>query len=1179
MSKGKRLNPFEHALKRPDTYIGSAKTIDSKIWVFDSESKTAVQKEIAFNPGLFNIVREILSNVIDNVWRSHDTDTPTKNIKIIINQDEITVWNDGLCIPVEKTNYDYTDPRSGKVIKESLYPAEVFFGDMFAGTNYDDEEVRKTSGRNGMGAKAANVFSSKFTVECTNPDSGKKFVQVYTKNGTERSKPKLLKYENKPGYTKITIVPDYEYFKYPSTTEFGMDENLISLLNLYCHEVAMITGIPVSFKVDKQRATIIRIKTLEKYARLFFPDTSQKSVYIKAPNGDEAVLIEGGVPEMDEERNISHISFVNGIRTKGGGIHVNAWRDSLVSPFVKAFNAKKRPGHVLKTSAKAVYPYLQLFVRVEVDRPRFGSQTKDELTEVFSKSGKSIKYSLHSLKDKLLWESEIKKTMVKIMKWGFVSDLENKLLAKIDKTLTRAEGSNRINIDPAKLTDANRAGTKDSGKCRLFITEGLSAKAFATRGVSTMGKEGKDFNGSYAIRGKFLNVQNASKAVAAGNKEIQELKRVIGLQRGVDYSDPNNLKKLRYGSVCILTDADDDGIHIRGLLLNFFFTEFPQLMDLDDFLYSFSTPVTSATLKKAIKKDGVSTKRLLFYSNPEFKTWFEKNSEKVSDAKYYKGLGSVNPKDTPGYFKNQKVVRYTKRGDEKKFMSLGFDKNFSNERKPWIIDSIDNGDSDFIYQGDLCLSSFVDDQLIIYHKMALRRSLPCIIDGFKESQRKIFFTALMKNYKKTVGLVNMTGAVKEMTGYHHSETSLYDTTIKMAQGYVGSNNIPLLENDGEFGTREVGGKNSAAPRYISTKAESIARLLFSVEDDPLLENLVEDNKEVEYDFFVPIIPMILVNGAEGIATGFSTNIPNYNPMDIVQWIENWLKKDSQILAPLKPWYRDHTGEVEMKKNAKGEYTGWTSKGILTKLKTKQEKWEISELPVGIWTKNFEEWLNYLKYGTPPTGSTKKWPKKDKRITGYDNYCTANTVSYVITPTKYFTPDENTAGNLKSYMINSFSLNNMVAITEKNYPKKFSSAEEILEYFCPVRLNYYVKRKSYMMNVLKTNLTKTSNKYRFVKGNIDKELNIHQTDEDLDQYLEKKNFDRVKTKTDERGYDYLLSMQFRSMTVRRLEELEKERNGLEEKIKVLEPKGPKRLWREDLAKFKKEYPIFVKSRTN
>ncbi len=698
------------------------------------------------------------------------------------------------------------------------------------------------------------------------------------------------------------------------------------------------------------------------------------------------------------------------------------------------------------------------------------------------------------------------------------------------------------------------------------------------------------------------------------------LKKMLGLRRGTDYSKDENFQTLRYGKVWILTDADDDGIHIRGLLINFFYSEYPTLVKRN-YLEAFNTAVVRASFGPKKKK-----KNLLFYSNPQFRKWFNSVTPKPKGLaiKYYKGLGSINPKEAPGYFKNPKVVTYTVEETAGDWMDLGFSDKSSDRRKTWItrdmtqdedlgvwyseldsssaLNASDASQSDseseidlddysseceasdsqsdseseespeeFVYEGRLSLSCFVDQQLIIYHRMALRRALPGVWDGLKEGQRKILYAIRKSKFKKTWDLERVSGMVKKETGYHHGAASLQMTLIKMGQGYVGSNNISLLVNDGEFGTRREGGLDHAQPRYPLTMLEDIVSAIFPEIDDALLERLVEDNEEVEYSTYIPVICMLLVNGGKGIGSGYSTDIPNYNPDDIVKWIEVWLKDPTKTrnLPPLKPWYRGFTGSIELTGGDKP--TGWLSKGILEE-GTKKDKgwWHIRELPIGLWTAKFTEWLEHLEAG--PTSSNKK---KKKCLATFRAYHTANTVHFKIKPTRVYIPDMTVSGNLKNLQ-KSRSLKNMVAIDEKNYPYRFSSPEDILECFCQKRLGFYSKRKEYLLKMWAVDLLKAENKYRFVKAvGIDRELDLHSFEEDEDLFKEmitKWKFSKIND-----SFDYLLGMQVRSLTRKRADMLEKE----QEKIKVLmadmKAKTNKDLWKSDLAKFKVAYKKYKKTR--
>lgn len=1212
--QGKRLNPFQHALQRPDTYIGSIKTVERDMWVYEEpethengegaegeENTEPVRKgvfaykKINYNQGLTRIFVEIMSNGIDNKWRSEAHGLQMKKLDFSVETDPesekygwITVVNDGYCIPVEKSVYEYHEYRTNKVIKEELYPAEVFFGEMLAGTNFEEDNTRKTSGRNGLGAKAAIVFSKEAEVEHTNPDQQKKFKQTYYDNGTRRDPPEITTYKAKTGYTSFSFLPDYERFGYP-----GMDADFYSLIKGYVYEAAMITGLTVTLNGEK-----IVVKDMEKFARLFYPNAKDhKMISFKAPNGDECVLVERGVPDADIAEEVSHISWINGIKTRDGGVHVDPWVKSIFDKLVKTFNArkpKKGEKEALKASAKEIYPYFVLFVRAEAPGAQFDSQTKDRMTQP------DIDLA-PSKEEKTAFNGEINEAMKKLMKWNFVGLLEEKLSMKAERSQARKEGTKRKMAFGENVTEANRAGTKEGYKCTLFITEGASAKAFADRIISVI-ENGSDYFGSFAIKGKFINVQKTSQSVASANEEMKILKRILGLTTGQVYTDTS---ELRYGHVCLMTDQDDDGFHIKGLLLNVFYHYWPSLFKLvcEDgspyfMLESFTTAVVIATWGKNMMK--------IFYSNPEFRSWYEKEGQHIKGLKvrYLKGLGSHSPGDELIYLEDQKKLLYTLDGEDSDWMTLGFADKQTDWRKEWITrDMTKPGEMSLVEEdslpitvdGPISLSTFVDEQLIIYHKMALSRAIPNMYDGFKHAQRQVFYGITEDPDARKGSLQNvenLIGSVKKLTGYHHGGVSLEGTIVNMAQGFVGSNNIPLLVNGGEFGTRLKGGEDAAAARYISTKPEEIVETLYNKMDLPLLEKVVEDGKEREYKMYMPLMPTVLINGGAGIASGYSSSIPNYNPEDIANWEEAWIDSEDGVvnLPPLVPWYRGFTGEITLMEKEGTKYkpwdpetsTGkpiaWMSRGILEQ--GKGGWWHIKELPIGLWTNKMKIHLEYLETGVPPEKSKKK--KGEKCLLDVNWKGTTNTVLWDIKPSKDFIPDMEVAGNFKN-MVSIERLTNIHVLDENGYPRKYESPEDLLQDFCKTRLDYYERRRSYWLDEYNKEYEKESDRYKYVKAVVEKKLNMHQKADKLEKDMLAMGLRKIASgKENSEGeakesFDYLLSMQMRSMTVEKLVEIKNTVDKTKSRYDELEAKTARDLWKEDLAAFRIAYAKFLKTR--
>jgi len=1139
---GKRLNPFQAALMRPEVAIGSIETKQKQLLLIDEEGKTAVSRSVLCNDGLYRIIQEVGSNCIDNKWK---TDTPLKSIKITTDREtgEITFWNDGACIPVEKSTYEYKDHRTQEVTVEELHPAEVFFGDMNSGTKFKDDK-RKTAGMNGLGAKLANVFSKEFTVEHTNPEEKLKFIQTFTENATTRTKPKISTFRNKTGYTKISFTPDYEYFKYP-----GLTPDLDDIIKTYAYEISMVSGVPVYFNSQK-----IVIKTLAKYCDFFFPQGRRISL---ESGGDECVIVQNTEPEVKESISVEHKSFVNGMSTTVGGTHILKWANSVIPGLVKAINLKFKKEE-FKVTAKGVNPYCIFVLRVEMENPKFSNNTKTELT------------SPYILEKTPEFKEVIEKTIKKMSSWEFVSIMkENIYMKTVEKSGKKESGIFKSN----KLSDADEAGGSKSMSCLLFVNEGASAKTMSERGTDSL-TGGRKFYGSFAVQGKVINTRTNTLKNILKNKEINALKKILGLRKEADYTKSECRKELRYGKgVCILTDADDDGIHIKGLLLNFFYEEYPTLLKCG-YVTSLSTAVASVTLKGKKRKQ-------LFYSLPEFKAWEKDNKSKIKHVDYYKGLGSIPPKSVAQYFQNQKIVEYYLDGTEVESMALGFDKPTA-EKKTWIKQRLmkipeleqyagKSEDSriteEFIYDGRLSVSKFVNEQLIIYHLCAVRRCLPCIWDGLKEGQRKALYTMRLKNYKTMTDFEKILGDIKSSTEYHHGSSSQEKTLKRMGLVFVGTNNIPFVKAGGEFGSRKGSAKDSAAARYIKTKLRNITHKLFRKEDDELLSRLSGDNGQIEYSFFLPIIPTILVNGCKGIACGFSTDIPCYNPQRIIEWIRSWIKERTSKKVLLLPYYRGFTGKTVIHKKD-GKLVGWESFGNLVE----KEKgwWSITEVPVG---KGFDEiidFLTYLKYGKAPEGY-KGWPQLDKRQISRVELEEVSINFINNARFKVANGFEPSISENFDVLRKKFSLNNMVCIDECGYPYKFETPEDILKAFCERRLIFYMKRKELQLKTSQEILLKLKNKIRFIKAvNNDFEISKY-TDKNLMEEMTRMEFDKI-----DGNFEYLLSMQIRTLTLERVGELEKQEKKERDYMNIILSTTPEIMWLNDLKELEDEYAIFLVS---
>ena len=924
--------------------------------------------------------------------------------------------------------------------------------------------------------------------------------------------PKVRKTKKDKGYTEISYIPDFERFKLT-----GYTTDIISLYTRYIIDGAMLCNSVKVFLNGK----IVGVNNLTEYSKLYMTNNENKTEFISIKDGNSELVI-----TASEIKEYQEVSFVNGVFTKLGGVHVEAWQEAIFRPLLAKFNKKGKP----QINIRDVKQFFRIFVVATVDKPEFDSQEKHRL------ESPNIKVSVS------------KSTINKIFKWKICENIKDIIKGKEMVVMKKTERKKKGFVKIEGLDPANNAGTKLSNQCTLVLCEGLSAKTYAVAGIEkgVYDKAGRDFFGVMALRGKVLNCRNATPASIAKNKEISDLIKALAICHGVDYTQNKNYNKLRYGKVMILTDADDDGIHIEGLIINTFHYLFPTVMQRKEpFIVSMKTPIVRVFQKP---------KDLLFYDERKFREFSSKQTKKFN-SKYYKGLGTTKTEDVPDTF-GEKMIEFVR--DEKCDDNINkvFNKKHADKRKKWMADydvkhSVSLDDVDKFYKMDI--SNFVDGEMIKFSISDCKRSIPSMIDGLKESQRKILYCVKKRNLRytgKSLKVAQLGGYVAEHSNYHHGEQNLYDTITKMANEFPGSNNIPLFYRDGQFGSRTYGGKDAASARYIFTKMDMLTHLLFRPEDDCLLERNIDDGDEVEPKFYVPILPMILINGCSaGIGTGWSCNVPNFNPEKIIELIHLWLEDIDISDEELSPWYRGFNGKI-----VKTEENKFTTYGIIEKLKKKKGFSKVSELPVGMWTDNFknkvEEHLEAKKIKSMRNYSTPK--KVDIDIKECEN-------SFVL--------------NKKTLKLYTYlNTNNMVLFTEEEKLKKFKTVIDIIETFCDIRMRYYEKRKENIINKLERELNVLDSKKRFIDGVINKKIKIMNVEEEvIITNLEKDKFYKIDD-----TFDYLLKMHIRTFTKEKVknlgEELEKKKVELEAIKKITE----KDMWKSDIKDFEKEYPRFLKS---
>ncbi|KAH6996361.1 DNA topoisomerase [Ilyonectria sp. MPI-CAGE-AT-0026] len=1140
-----KLTQLEHIIKRPDTYIGSVEKTEQQMWVFNKETSLMEYRAVTFVPGLYKIFDEILVNAADNKQR--DGTMTYMKINIDRANGTISVENNGKGIPVVIHE------------KEKIYIPELIFGHLLAGSNFDDDEKKTVGGRNGYGAKLCNVFSTEFNLECQDSEHGKRYKQTWTDNMQKMQKAKITSSKSSD-FTRITFKPDYERFGMSE----GIDDDLECLLFRRVYDmVGTVRGIKVHLNGEQ-----IKIKDFKAYCDL----------YAKSIAKDRTVE-EGGTPtctvEMDKDKShprwevgfavsdgtFQQVSFVNSIATTSGGTHVNYVADQVTAYLLKTLNKRKK-GHTLKQSH--LRNHIFIFVNCLVNNPAFTSQTKEQMTTKTSQFGSKC----------VLGEDFLKK----IAKSDAIQNIMEFAERKADKLMAKSDGSKRSRVSNAKLVEANLAGTRRGHECTLILTEGDSAKGLAVSGRAILDP---DRIGVFPLRGKMLNVRDASIDQITKNQEIQNIKQFLGLKHKQIYTDT---KSLRYGHLMIMADQDHDGSHIKGLLINFLQVQFPSLLQVPDFFREFITPIVKVWQGPDPKKP---KKLKTFFTQPQYTEWKETHASEQSrwQAKYLKGLGSSTNEDAQVYFTNldEHLKEFqVMKPDEAELFELAFSKKKADARKEWLGNFVPGTFLDHSTKS-ITYGDFVNRELILFSMADNMRSIPSVLDGLKPGQRKVIYACFKRNLVKDKKVVELAGYVSEQTAYHHGEMSLQQTIIGLAQNFVGSNNINCLEPSGNFGSRLAGGSDAASPRYTFTRLSPFARKIFSPLDEPNLEAQFDDGKPIEPLVYSPVIPMVLVNGADGIGTGWSTSIPNYHPAEIVKNLKRRMGRlddnddEEKPFETMTPWFRGWKGEPEAAGPDRYKFNG-----IATRDDQNPNEVIITELPIRVWTDDFKAKLEKIISG----GDGPTWIKDYKEFNDH------NTVRFEIMVDEKFMPKVLEEGILERFkLLKQVATSNLVAFDSRGRIRKYEKVEEILEEYYGHRLDMYLQRKKYWLGVYHADYRKLKNQARFIKEIIDGELIVGRKKKSLlveelreRKYeafppgKEKKSNDDEEEAEEEvdavdggaRDYDYLLSMPIWSLTAERLEKLKDAIAKKKTEHDDLLALNEKDLWCRDLDEFMAEW---------
>ena len=1177
LAKYQKMSDKEHILKKPDTYIGPIDMTEAETFVYDSATSSIVHRTIHYIPGLYKLFDEGAVNSRDHFVRQEQAIRDAKPDALPVTCIEFEISDDGtISITNDGNGIDVAQHPEHK-----LWIPEMIFGHLRTSTNYDENKKEKiVGGKNGFGFKLVLIWSSWGRIETVDHIRGLKYIQEFKNNLDEICPPKIAKCTTTKPYTKVSFRPDYARFGVE-----GLTPDMRALFEKRIYDIAAITDKSVKVKYN---GALIPVKHFQQYIDLYIGAKGETKRIYEAPDPRWEYVV-----SLAPNGEFQHVSFVNGIYTQKGGKHVEYIMNQIVRKLTEYIKAKKK----VDVKPTTIKEQLAIFLRCDIDNPSFSSQSKDEMGTAVASFGSTCKVS-----DEFI--EKLAKMGVMDAACALTEVKENKAAKKTDGTKTRT-----IRGIP-KLIDANYAGTDKSAQCTVIFCEGDSAKAGIVSGLS---REDRNFIGVYPMKGKMMNTRGEALKKIAENNEITEIKQILGLEVGRKYTPDDVKYRLRYGKVLFMTDQDLDGSHIKGLGINMFQSEWSSLTEIPGFIGFMNTPILKA-------KKGAQEK--VFYNEGEYRAWKEANESSEAagggggvgvvatantqptgwSIKYYKGLGTSTGKEFKEYFEHKKIVDFTHSGEAcDNAIDMVFNKKRADDRKTWLATYSRDRYLDTL-QPSVTYQKFINDEMIHFSKYDCDRSIPNMMDGLKISLRKILFSAFKKNLKSEIKVAQFSGYVSEHSGYHHGEASLNAAIVGMAQNFVGSNNINLFEPNGQFGTRLQSGADSASERYIFTQLNKLTRLIYRPEDDAVLTYLDDDGQSVEPIYYVPIIPMVLVNGTKGIGTGFSTEIMCYSPTQIIAYIRYKLVGDvgdmgvSAPVPTIEPFYKNFRGAIRRVGDSK-----YLFKGCYTILDEKKVR--ITELPVGTWTDNYKKFLENLI--EPPAGGKDK--DKDSTtntapiVKEYNDMSTDTHVDITVTMA---------ANIIKTYsekvveydctmlekvlgLYATQSTTNMNLFDANEKLVKYGNAEEIADSYSVTRLAFYGKRKDALIAALRKELMVLSNRARYITELLEDTIDLRRkTNKQLVELLKERKYDSMDAQSgDEKGedgsssssgqgqgYKYLLKLPMDSVSEENVKKLLNEKEKKEAELSELNSKTVEQMWLKDLEELEVEYNKFIEATT-
>lgn len=1206
---------IEHILKVSDTMVGDVRPTTKPRKVY-SDGRVS-SREILSCDGFERLFMEAISNAFDNIiaTRHLARETPSRvalvssripPVTITVTPESVTVYNIGEPIPVV--------PHATSTPQNLVLVPWLVFGNLRASSNYSETATRIGAGRNGLGAKLINIFSKRFCVRVGDPANGQEYTGVWRDNmgklESSVAKPGYTLVEGKwvsnvdhdakrgarkgysgPAFVEISYEVDFARFSpIPNNTK-----DIIDAFARFALDYSFSSKVSVRFNDE-----VIDVRTPRAFAKVYFPESVVENRMVvhyewaNAADAAAAAAIGGGkdavskalasgvlssfptveLVVLDTPDEAQDFGFVNGISVPRG-VHIAACVGRVCAAVIAASPAAQAAtkGGITSLKPADVRPHISLIVNCHIEDPRFTSQTKQELTE----PEPSVSIRSDAFKAAMTSTSEA-------TRWQVGARLAEAVETKTKRIVAKSDGRKCRRVEVEGLVDANKAGGPESGSCTVFVTEGLSARIYAQSLIDHL--QGKrDLYGVFSIRGKFINATAATTSSLLANKEYADLKTILGLAEGANYEEHSSIRNLRYGRVVILADADEDGSAIRALLVNCFAERWPSLIKTRRVSYM-ATPAIRVTHPRT----NVTVER--FFSDRAYNEWVKTPAGaaaiKGMNVRHVKGLSTSNNSDVKDDVTTSPVVEIIADPGAQESLSLAFSSKRANDRKEWIakwqkgarvegdadLESVSRGKRSKVQpRAERTVSALINKDLAEYSFGSLRRAIPSSLDGLKHSQRQALWCALRTwgfgvgaaAQTKSMKVSRFAAAVAEATSYAHGEASMQGCVVSLAQGFAGTNNLPVLLPDGQFGSLAGGPSEYGAPRYIYTKLNWSAKFIFSKQAVELVPREFVEGELAESEWLPCDVSLAAINGARGIATGWSTGIPSHNPVEVVDWYLSKIAKSTPSLPT--PWF---AGSRAVNEVVEGDGKRvLVSKGVIrvTREPTPESPTYdlvVEELPVGKWINAYAAYLTSLvkanRLGDFRDDSKTHTARFELyRLSTSDETPPAKTKKSVVKEQAFPPP---TLTLEKIDLVKRIALNNYFLLDDTGTPKKYENVGEVLEDHFTTMSGNYEKQKAATENALADELAKLNARYALVDAIVSERIVVFKRPE-------KDIVDEVTRVLSKASADEFATLRMKDATADELERLSTKIRSLQRELDETRATHFLTFWERRLRLFREE----------